>query len=114
MKMSVKGNVNVKLDLDLEFELNEFEDAVTNENGYTNVKEYDYKTEAILPIIKYFNKMALSIATTGKLPKRRQEFFVYNSSDIEFILSNVVNPNIIYIQKYPDFDQCFWLTLKLD
>jgi len=112
MKMSVKGNVNVKLDLDLEFDLNEFEDAVT-ERGHTNVKEYDYHVEAILPIIKYFNKMALWISENGTLPKRRQEFFVYNSSDIDFILSQVINPNIISIQEYPDFEQCFWLTLKL-
>lgn len=112
MKMSIKGNVNVNLDLDLEFELNEFEDAVT-EKGHTNVKEYDYKSEAILPIIKYFNKMALSIAKSGKLPKRRQEFFIYNQSDVNFILSQVINPNVVNVQKYPDFDQCFWITLKL-
>ena len=108
MKMLVKGNINV----DLEFELNEFEDTI-NQNNHTKVKEYDYHTEAILPIIKYFNKMALWISENGVLPKRKQEFFVYNYSDIDFILSQVINPNIINIQEYPDYDQCFWLTLKL-
>lgn len=115
MKMSVKGNVNINVNLDLEFELNDFESEYEKNCSSNNVKKvklYDYKTEALLPIIKYYNKMALWFEKNGHFPKRKQEFFVYSQDDINFILSQVVNKEIVNISKYPDFDQCFWLTLK--
>ena len=41
--------------------------------------------------------------------------FNLNNYSIQIILYLIhyINPNIINIQKYPDYDQCFWLTLKL-
>lgn len=86
-------------DLEEDFVQNEFQPS-------RQIKDFNYFTQVVLPMVRKFQKY-----TEPPFPKNLEEY-IYNKTDLKYILEHVHNPHMKY-EQLPDFDT-FAIRIYID